>query len=194
LKTIAKAISTFGNPICIALFYGFYIQFFIRNSQEFNYLPILFTLFIVGPTILFIYIKVKNNEFSDFDVSNRVKRNSLYKFLLPLLCFLTIVLIFFRFPPKVIFVTSAILLQIFVAKVLNKSIKVSMHTSFCFLFANLFYPLNPIISIILFVFGFLILWSRIYLNRHSPKEVWTGFLLGNSIGYIYLTLVHYFLR
>jgi membrane-associated phospholipid phosphatase len=190
LNKLAKVISTIGNPMVIALFFGLYIQYISKNDTNYKNLPIIFTLIIVLPIAFYIYKKVKSNAYVDYDVSDRVKRNSLYKFIIPLFLLLTLVTIIFKFPLKVILVAGVFLVQISISALLNKSFKVSMHTSLCYLFAYLFYPLNPAIAYFLFGFGFLILWSRVQLNRHSPKEVIAGFLLGNIVGGLYLWLVY----
>jgi membrane-associated phospholipid phosphatase len=194
LRNIAKMVSTIGNPVVIGLFYGVYIQYISLMAGHYDFMPIIFTLLMIAPTAAFIYWKVKKKEYTDYDVSNRVKRNSLYNFVLPLIFILNITLFIFNFPIKVKLVAATFLLNVSIATILNKTIKASMHTSFCFLFANLFYPINIFIAVFLFFSGFLVLWSRVFLNRHSVKEVVAGFILGNSLGGIYLFFYDYFVK
>jgi hypothetical protein len=172
--------------MAIALAYGAYVQYLARHEAEYQYLPLFFVLGIVVPVIGFIYWKVRQKEFTDYDVSNRVKRQQLYRFILPLFGLLALVLIVFRFPIKVILPVLAFFVLLFVSFFINKKLKVSMHTSFCFLFAYLFFPLNASVGITLFAFGFLVAWSRLALRRHSKQEVYLGFGLGNLVGLVYL--------
>lgn len=191
-KPLPYIISTIGNPMVIALFYGIYVQYLAQGQAGYQYLPLIFALGVVGPVFGFIFWKVRQNEYADYDVSNRVKRQGLYWFLIPVLGLLALILVGFRFPFKVILPVFAFLLQIVFSAILNRKFKVSMHTSFCFLFSYLFFPLNVPISIVLFCFGFLVAWSRIELNRHSPKEVLVGILLGNFVGLVYMGFINAF--
>ncbi|MBC3796014.1 phosphatase PAP2 family protein [Acetobacterium tundrae] len=43
-------------------------------------------------------------------------------------------------------------------------------------------PINLIIGISVLFFSGLIGWSRVELKRHTPKEVYTGAIIGFTIG------------
>lgn len=176
----------------IALFYGAYVQYLARGEAGYRFLPLLFSVGVIGPVFGFIYKKVRQKEFTDFDVSNRVKRQTLYRFMLPVFGLLSLILIVFQFPIKVILPVLALFTQLLASSALNKRLKVSMHTSFCFLFAYLFFPIHQSMGIGLFGFGFLVAWSRLALRRHSPKEVLAGFVLGNLVGLLYLGCIYKF--
>jgi membrane-associated phospholipid phosphatase len=194
MPTTTTLISTIGNPMIIALCYGLYMQWQYHYEYGFKYLPILFVVMVVAPIFGYIFWNVRRRQFADYDVSDRKKRNNLYQFLLPLFCILATILITFQFPLKVILPVLCFILILLAAYFINKTrFKISMHTSFCFLFAYLFYPLNFKIAIGLYFFGFLVLWSRLALNRHSPKEVFAGLVLGNLVGALYLFIVVWFI-
>ncbi len=176
--------------MAIAFFYGAYVQYIAGSEPLYRYLPILFVFAIIVPVLSFIIWKVRTKEFTDFDVSNRKKRQTLYEFIVPLLGLLALVLIGFKFPLKVILPVLAIFILLFISTFINKTLKVSLHTSISFLFAYLFFPINSKIAICLFCFGFLIGWSRLVLNRHQPKEVLAGVILGNIIGLLFLGFVY----
>lgn len=190
IKNLAKFISTIGNPMSLGLFYGIYLTFHVGG--QINYLPAIFAAFIVIPIFIFTAIKVKNKEFTDYDVSNRVSRNKLYNFILLLFLILTFYLIWFQYDFKSYLLTSTFFLLILISSRINRIVKISMHTSFAFLFSILFYVLNTKIAILLMFFAFCIGWSRLELNRHKKIEVVYGGLLGTLIGILYLAFFYKF--
>lgn len=183
-KKIANIISTVGNPMSLGLLYGIYIMFFLEN--KINYLPLLFVGFIAVPVSIFTAFKVKNKEFTDYDVSNRISRKKLYKFTILLFLVLSIFLVVFQFDSKSYLLSFTFFIHLLISYLINQKIKISMHSSFAFLFSFLFYVLNLKIAVFLLMFAFLIAWSRIRLRRHQPIEVIYGALLGCVVGLTYL--------
>lgn len=186
MKTLAKFISSIGNPVVIGLFFGFYIQYFANEGDDGDGLPLLFVSIIIIPLVLYIGYNVYKKNFDDFDVSNQKKRNSVYVVLLIALGLLSLLLIFGGYPVKGTLLALTLFVHILVSFLINQKLKVSKHTSFNFLFAWVFYPISAIIAIMLFFFGFFNAWSRLALARHTKQEVIAGFFLGNVMGASYL--------
>lgn len=186
LKGLANLISTVGNPLVIGIFFGFYFHFTNEEPESLKNLPMIFALVVVLPLVGFIGYNVFTRNFDDFDVSNRKKRNSVYVLLIILLAILSFIIYYKGYPSKALLLSLTLFGQISISYLINQKLKVSMHTSICFLFAWIFYPINPVIAYSLFLFGFFNAWSRVELKRHTVAEVIFGFILGNSIGLIYL--------
>jgi membrane-associated phospholipid phosphatase len=194
LQKIARVVSTIGNPISLGLFFGIYLSFYVPNPGEFKYLPLLFSLIVVIPISVYLFVKVKTKEFEDADVSNQQKRNKLYRFSLIAFSLMLLVIVVNQYPLKAQFLAFTFLLHIFISYLINQKVKISMHTSFSFLFSFLFYPINFKHSVFLFVFGFINGWSRLKLNRHQPLEVIFGFILGNLMGIFYVFYLYKFIK
>ena len=184
MKTLAKIISAVGNPITLAVFFGLYISIFTEDKTQAGNSPLIYIFIIALIVGIYVFVNVRLKKFNNYDVSNRLRRNSVYKLLIALFLILNAIFYFGDFSPKA---------HITISFLINQKIKISMHTSFNFLFAFLFYPFNPIICYSLFVFGFINAWSRLKLSRHSISEVGLGFLIGNLIGVFYLITLKYYL-
>ena len=177
--------------MALGLFFGIYLQFTNREIEKFKNLPLIFSLILLLPILSFLIYMVKKGEFDDFDVSNQLKRNKLYRFVIFCFLILNIFLFLGNYPTKAQIIGLTFILLLFLSYQMNKKIKVSLHTNFNFLFVYLFFPLNIYISTVLFLFGFFNMWSRLVLNRHKLNEVVYGFILGNSVGISYLLLFNY---
>jgi uncharacterized membrane protein len=186
LKRLAKIISTVGNPLSIALFFGLYLYFFEKSNGSQRNLPLIFVLSVAIPMAIYIGYNVRRKKFADYDVSDRTKREGVYKVLIGVFLILNLVFYFFDFDLKGKLLVTTFLLHSLSSYLINKRIKVSMHTSYNFLFSIIFYPINPQISLFLFGFGFINAWSRLALSRHKTIEVILGFLTGVCIGGLYL--------
>ncbi len=193
MKQLANIISTIGNPLIIGLFFGFYFHFTNEAPETLKNLPLIFAIVVVLPLITFIGYNVLRKNFDDFDVSNRKKRNSVYILLIILLSILTIIIFYWEYPLRALLLSVFLLIHITISYLVNQRIKVSMHTSISFLFAWIFFPINPVIGISLFLFGFINGWSRVLLSRHTPREVFLGFILGNFVGIFYVIAFNYFI-
>ncbi len=191
MKNIAKFISTLGNPLPIGLLFTIYYYLAIKNTAQKPWLVLLTVAGLLMPLLGFVIYKVRKGDFADYDVSNRLKRKQVYLVFLVSLFILICVSFMLNFPINSIKIQGVIFLQVGLSYLINQKLKISMHTSFGFLFAFLFFPLNCLIAWLLYGFGFLIGGSRLVLNRHKPTEVFAGFVLGNAIGLLYLYSIHF---
>lgn len=192
LKTLAKIISTVGNPLSIALFFGFYLYYLEKDNPAQRNLLLIFMLAVLIPVVAYIAYNVRQKKFADYDVSDRNKRKGVYKVLIVVFVVLNIVFYALDFDIKGKLLVSTFLVHILSSYFINNRVKISMHTSFNFLFVFLFYPVNPQISLFLFFFGFLNAWSRLELSRHKTLEVILGFVSGVLIGAVYLYVFNLF--
>lgn len=186
LKRLAKIISTVGNPLSIALFFGLYLFYLEKDNPVQRNLLLIFMLSVVIPIVAYVGYNVRKKRFADYDVSDRNKRKGVYKVLIAVFLVLNIIFYVLDFDIKGKLLVTTFLVHSLSSFMINQRIKVSMHTSYNFLFSFLFYPINTQISVFLFLFGFLNAWSRIALSRHKTFEVVLGFISGVFIGGMYL--------
>jgi hypothetical protein len=152
LKTLAKIISTVGNPLSIALFFGFYLYYLEKDNPAQRNLPLVFMLSVVIPIATYVGYNVRKKRFADYDVSDRNKRKGVYKVLIFVFFVLNVIFYMFDFDIKGKLLVSTFLVHSLSSFFINQWVKVSMHTSYNFLFSFLFYPINPQIGIFLFLF------------------------------------------
>ena len=142
---------------------------------------LLLLLFTVFPIIGLIAIQTKRKIYTDNQVSNASQRNIIY---LIGICGIVVdlsIMVIYSGPKPLIAMVVAMLFSGFVAAILNRRIKVSVHTgavagavvSLISSWGSLFLPL--------LIFVPLVGWTRITLHRHTISEVIIGGIIGLTI-------------
>jgi len=133
------------------------------------------------PLIVRMYLKSKNGTYTNFDVSDRKQRKSLFIYAVPLLAFVTFLL--FTTGQNINLCISLLFatVLVFVSQIVNLFIKSSLHVSLNIYLSFLVMTLNVAAGIVLLLFTVLLGWSRIVLGRHTLKEVLCGGCIGFAI-------------
>lgn len=185
-QTIAKCISFCGHPLLTIPLFVTITMFATEDVRK----AALVTFLIVGcifiPLFIWLYVKSKNGTTTNFDVSDRKQRKSLFVFILPLLMLVTIILYNTGQSKTVCLSVFFGLVITFVSQIINLRIKSSLHVSMTIYLAFLIIPLNYQLGIVVFILSGLIGWSRIVLGRHTLKEVLWGGGIGLTVGLIML--------
>ena len=181
-KKIAQIISVAGHPLLTIPLFVVIVTF---TLEDFRKAFITSTIIIGGffiPLILRLYLKSRKGSYTNFDVSDRIQRKSIFFFIIPILSVVTFIA--FLTDQSINLCLSLLfgLTLVAVSQVVNLTIKSSMHVSFHIYLSFLIMTLNPFIGIIAFLITIPIAWSRIVLGRHSLKEVLIGGLLGVLAG------------
>lgn len=183
---IATAISTVGHPLITIPLYVIIVMFAFEDPKRAAFVSLLIVGGIFIPLSLRLFIKSRNGSYTNFDVSDRQQRKSLFVFVLPLLIVVTFIL-YKTGQPKGIFlgVLFATILTA-VSQVVNYFIKSSLHVSLSIFLSCLMMPLFFNLAIIMLLFTGTIGWSRIVLGRHTKQEVYFGACVGTIISGIML--------
>lgn len=191
MKKLAQFISIIGHPLLtIPVF--ILIVMFGRNG--FSNAPLNSSLIIGGifiPLIVWLFFKSRNGSFTNFDVSDRVQRKSLFRFAIPLLIVVTIVLFVTHQERNLCISVLFALILLVISQIINLFVKSSLHVSFTIYLASLIFPVNYTIGIFALLFTVLLMWSRVKLGRHTVKEVLFGLLTGIAIGITMLVVEGY---
>ena len=183
-QKIAKCISFCGHPL---LTIPLFVTITMLATEDIGKASLVIFL-IVGcifvPLFIWLYAKSKNGTTTNFDVSDRKQRKSLFVFILPVLMLVTIILYRTGQSKTVCLSVFFGLVITFVSQLVNLRIKSSLHVSMTIYLAFLIMPLNYIAGIIVLLLSVLIGWSRIVLGRHTLKEVLWGGGIGLTIGLI----------
>lgn len=175
---VAKLISIIGHPLLTIPIYVAIVMFAFEDfkTASFNSFLIIGGIFL--PLVLKMYIKSKNGSYTNFDVSDRIQRKSLFTFVIPLMIIVTVISFKTQQTPafslSVLFATILVL----ISQIVNLFIKSSLHVSLNIYLSFLMMTVNFKVGIIVLLLSGLIAWSRVVLKRHTIAEVTYGFGLG----------------
>jgi len=183
---IAKFISFVGHPLLTIPVFVAIVMFAFEDFEKASFISFIIIGCIFVPLILWLYLKSKNGSYTNFDVSDRRQRKSMYFFVLPLLILATLILYKTGQSKDICLSVFFGLLIAFVSQIVNLYIKSSLHVSLNIYLSFLIMPINYKIGISLFVLTALIGWSRIVLGRHTLKEVSFGAGIGLILSLVML--------
>lgn len=188
---IAQFISLISNPVFLSVPLS-YALVFNRNQDAYYALWwALASLIFAGVVGGFVYWGVKRGMFSDMDVSVREQRPPLFIFA-SVVGLVYFVLIFLLDGPRILLVgLGALLLGIFIADLVNKKIKASIHLAVFSAFAIVLGILYGGIFWFLIFLAPVVAWSRIKLKRHVIEEIIVGTILGTILVIMVYLVVQY---
>ncbi len=175
---IAKAISFIGHPLLTIPLFVAVMMFAFEDFEK----ALLNSALIIGciflPLFLRMYIKSRNGTYTNFDVSDRIQRKTLFTFIIPLMVVVTFIL--FKINPASNLSLSVLFgtILVVISQIINLFIKSSLHVSLNIYLSALVMTADLRIGIAVFLFSGLIAWSRIALGRHTWKEVVFGSCIG----------------
>jgi hypothetical protein len=190
---IAKSISILGHPLLTIPVYVVTALFNFESIEKASWISALIIGGIFIPLIVKMYRGEKKGEYTNFDVSDQKQRQSWYKYAVPLLVVVTIIVFATGQGSVLCFGVLFSTCLLITAQLINYFIKSSLHISLnTFLFFMIF-RMNIYIAILFLVFIFLIVWARLILKRHTAAELLTGILIGLFWGSMFLifTPVYY---
>lgn len=190
-QKIANFISIIGHPLLTIPIFIAIVMFANENAKKAFYISFLIIGCVFVPIILRMYIKSKNGTYTNFDVSDKKQRKTLFIFIIPLLVIVTFILFKSQQNNNLCMTILFATILVFISQVVNLFIKSSLHVSLNIYLSFLVMTLNYKIGIILFLFTGLLGWSRIVLGRHTLKEVLVGGAIGLSISLITLYIEGY---
>ncbi len=191
LHKFAYGVSNFGNPFILLFVLVSYASFHFMEFHEALKISMIIILCSFVPTALFILINVKRGKFSNYDVSTKAQRPSLYIFSTTMIGLVTLTLFFLpgvhMFLQWGCLAAFTLLLSSFL---INFWLKCSLHTCFSVYVAIAFFAMKtPVLGILLTIFAVIMGWSRVMLSRHTRGEVFTGAILGSIVGAIFYWIV-----
>ena len=191
MKKIATYISTLGHPLLTIPLFILIVLF--GNEDSSRAAPISFLIIgcVFIPVTIRLYIKSRNGSYTNFDVSDKIQRRSLYLFVVPLLLIVTIILFATNQSRNLCLGVLFALLLLILSQAINYFVKSSLHVSLNIYLSALIFTVNFKAGVAALLFTALISWSRVKLGRHSVKEVLFGLLIGTIISLILLKLEGY---
>jgi len=186
MNKAANFISIIGHPL---LTFPLFIVIVMFGFKGFNEAALVSSLIVGGifiPVILWVYLKSKNGSYTNFDVSDRNQRKSLFLFVIPLLIVVTVILFATNQSRNLCISVLFGLILTVISQFINFFVKSSLHVSLNIYLAALIFTVSFEIGIAVLLFTGLLSWSRIKLGRHTIKEVLFGLSTGAIISLIML--------
>ena len=180
-QKIARIISIVGHPLLTIPLYVLFVMVGFEDIKRaaLNSFLIIGCIFI--PLALWLFVKSRNGTYTNFDVSDRKQRKSVFVFIIPILCVVTYILYKTGQSSHLWQSMFFALLLVVILQLVNFKIKSSMHVALNIYLAFLVMTVNYKIGIVILLLTGLIGWSRIVLGRHSIKEVVFGAVIGFTV-------------
>lgn len=192
---IASLISFIFHPVLLFLLMPFLIVYHDTGNSLYALKWGVYSAIFVVIGIFFILYGKRRGVFSDFDLSNQQERKKFYIFITLLGALYLIIALYFKgifFPMSII--VLGIMLGIALFEGVNYFLKASIHVGVAVAYTI---SLGFIYGLPLFLLSLpitpLVIWSRLTLKRHTPKEAFVGGILGIvvTLGTIFLAHVVY---
>ncbi|MCA9308561.1 MAG: hypothetical protein R3B92_02895 [Patescibacteria group bacterium] len=179
MHQLAKFVSVILHPLVVIPATLFSLSYLSTQNLSGSLLLVFITGSVfVMPTFFYILYNQKTGKFSNFDVSERTQRDSLYVFLLILLLLLLGVLKYLNLSGLPRLSLAAALFTLVISFFINKYFaKVSLHTAIIVGSCCISIFISIYTSIVLFFLALCVSWSRVFLKRHSGLEVVLGWLV-----------------
>jgi membrane-associated phospholipid phosphatase len=134
---------------------------------------------VIAPTLIVILVKVRQGRYENVDVSVREDRFVLYVLGGSCMIFTIVLQIIFQAPVIVQKIVQAGFLSSLVGSLVNKFVnKISLHVLTMAGCTVVLFFLSPPIGSGLGILSVFVVWSRMYLARHTFVEVFWGWLVG----------------
>lgn len=193
MKKIAQLLSFIFSPITFLFITPYVVVHSQIPSRLYAIKWALFSGIFIATGVFFIIFGRVFGMFSDFDISRREERIRIYIVAWILVVLYWLCALFFKgifFPISII--AFGLLVGIFLFTVINRFIKASIHTGLACAFiitASILWKGDNYLKVIWILP--LIAWSRIYLKKHTIKEVIAGGILGSVLTFITFLLAKF---
>ena len=182
IQKIARLISRIGHPISLLLTFLVYFLFSIHTPLKAFWTLIIILSLGILPLIAWNLYHSRKGLYSNFDVSIRTQRSSMYRFIL-LLAVIVLAALWFSNQPSNVIIGSLVLIQLLLlAFFINYKTKISLHVAIAVYTGFGLWEINREFSMVIWAVTPLIAWSRWYLGRHLAIELFLGFVLGCLCG------------
>jgi len=179
-RDFANVVSAIVHPLLFPIVTLAVVSYNISHSLTRTGEIVLLTL-VVGtlPVAALVWVQVKRGVWTDFDVSQRNQRYTLYPFALA--CLGLVMYLYLRIGALYAFGCS---LALMIANIINGLIntiwKISAHATTAALCATLLWHFTPVWGPPAAASALLVGWSRVELRRHTAGQVFAGWLVGVS--------------
>lgn len=183
---LAKWISIIGHPLLLGSIYVIAVSFYRMEMHTAILVSSLVIGLLVLPISIHNWLKVKNGQYGNFDVSDQQQRKNFYPFAVGLFAVLLLLFYFLQLPKEVIMTSLVFFFLLLSMGLVNRRLKASLHAGIAFFIGLNLLALSLGFGLAMLVFAFAISWSRFVKGSHSRDELFVGGFLGGIFGGISL--------
>lgn len=176
-KPVARWVSMIGHPFVWLLVYVG-VAAFAQLSPGQALWSVGIVLFVSIVPMTFYLQRLVRSGSTNFDVSHRELRGPVYLFGLGLGLLLLAIFRGLGTPWGSLRGLIVGIALVVVASLINRRLKVSMHSAFAVWVAVGLWPFAPVAAMLGGLFALVVVWSRLELERHTAGELVAGTLLG----------------
>ena len=188
---LARYISIIGHPFLLMPLLTAVVAYHVLPPRHALIAEIIALGVVIVPAGAYTIFRVRKGTWGDMDVSDQRERSQFYGILLPLLLLISFIAWIAEVPVSIPLGAFAILLLVGSASVINKWVKISLHTGFGVFVAWAMFLIDPKAGAVVLFLALLIGWSRVILGRHTVSEVLLGGTLGAVVGGAFVTSLQY---
>lgn len=177
---LARWISNIAHPILISLSGVVIIALALGTltAWKWAFIGLLIT---VGIPSLYLLWLVRSGRVTDMDVFIRQQRKGPYMVTIGCLLLCWVVMLLGQAPLTFIVVLSASIVEMLMLFLVNLRWKISAHATTASGFTVLLWQLLGPIGLLSVLFTVLVIWSRVYLKRHTLHQTLAGAALGSAV-------------
>lgn len=182
----AKIISVIGHPFVLLMLTVLIAALYnmpLKRALTVSAITVLLTVF---PLLFIIRRKVSAGKWSDHDVSDASERRSFYPIAMAITAVSFVIFYLLDFPRGLLIGMAVSFALLFVAMLINRRSKISLHVIFAVYFAVALVAINPWIGAAFLLLAAAVGWSRVRLERHTAMQILSGAFLGAIAGIIFL--------
>lgn len=188
---VAGLLSFLGHPLLMGTLLSSLVFYRIFPPEKALLLSGFILLLVSLPASAWIYYKIQSGGYSNFDVSVRSQRKSMYLVLTGLLGIASLLAWLSEQPLAFCIGLSLCLGMVVLSFLINTFLKTSLHAAMSFFMAVGLLKLHLLLGIGLLLLAVLVGISRLVLKRHSLPEVISGSMVGAGAGFMLVYLLSY---
>jgi membrane-associated phospholipid phosphatase len=173
---IARGLSTLGHPLLTMSLFALFLA--LRSHDLSTAAASILICAVTVPAAAWTYRKRRQGVYSNFDVSERGQRPSMYAVLIGLMAAASGAMWTAGLPYRFVIGSLCALLLLVLSFCMNFVLKASLHTAFSFYLAVLLWSIGSAAGLTMLALAVLVAWSRVELRRHTVMEVLAGSMLG----------------
>lgn len=189
LFIISTWVSTIGHPLLTVAVFILLLSFHLFTYPTAFVVSASLIGLVILPVTVWNYIKTRQGKYSNFDVSIRPQRYSMYLLIIGLLTGVTLTFFATSQPASFCYGMSFALGLLIICFVSNFFIKVSLHTALSVFLSIALMTITLPLGKAMSGFAVAVALSRYILKRHTISEITAGMLIGLGVG----TGLYYFL-
>jgi len=180
-RDVANVISSIVHPLLFPLLVVAVVSYNLNHQNLSAAISVvLITIAITSlPVALVVWIQVRRGAWTDFDVSQREQRFTLYPF--TLICLAVVAYVYARLGANyAVWCVISFVIANIVNGIINLAWKISAHTTTASACATLLWFLAPAWGPPAAISALLVGWSRVELRRHTVGQVIGGWIVGTG--------------